>query len=91
MVTSILDMQHITFQTSAKTKDEALQFIADFAKEQGIVKSAKAYYKGLKKREEEVTTGFKNSIAIPHCKHRPENENVPRGRSQHRTDRKSVV
>ncbi|NBJ67866.1 MULTISPECIES: PTS sugar transporter subunit IIA [Clostridia] len=70
MTTSILDMQHITFQTAAKTKDEALQFIADFAKEQGIVKSAKAYYKGLKKREEEVTTGFKNSIAIPHCKHK---------------------
>lgn len=70
MVTSILDIQHIIFDSSVTTKDEALQFIADFAKEKEIVKSAKAYYKGLKKREQEVTTGFKSSIAIPHCKHK---------------------
>src|SRR5699024_11947634 len=32
--------------------------------------SKKAYLKGLKKREEEITTGFKDGIAIPHCKHK---------------------
>lgn len=68
MNTEIFNIENITFDTTVKTKDEALQYIASFAKECEIVKSSKAYLKGLKKREKEVTTGFKDGIAIPHCK-----------------------
>ncbi|WP_204799029.1 PTS sugar transporter subunit IIA [Oceanobacillus neutriphilus] len=70
MMNDIFDVNNIEFNSNTKTKDEALQFIASFAENAGIVKSAKAYYKGLKKREKEVTTGFKDGIAIPHSKHK---------------------
>lgn len=70
MINEIFDISQIEFNSDVKTKDEALQFIASFAEEASVVKSAKAYYKGLKKREKEVTTGFKDGIAIPHCKNK---------------------
>lgn len=70
MINEIFDINQIEFNADVKTKDEALQFIASFAEDSGIVKSSKAYYKGLKKREKEVTTGFKDGIAIPHCKNK---------------------
>lgn len=70
MINEIFDINNIGFNSDVKTKDEALHFIASFAERAGIVKSSKAYYKGLKKREKEVTTGFKDGIAIPHCKHK---------------------
>ncbi|WP_229671735.1 PTS sugar transporter subunit IIA [Lentibacillus kapialis] len=63
-------INHIVFDSSVKTKDEALNYIAVFAEKQGVVTSSKSYYKGLKKREKEVTTGFKDGVAIPHCKHK---------------------
>lgn len=67
---NLFNINNIAFDNSVKTKDEALNFIASFAEKEGIVKSSKAYYKGLKKREKEVTTGFKDGIAIPHCKNK---------------------
>lgn len=70
MMKDLFNINNITFNNSIKTKDEALNFIASFAESEGIVKSSKAYYKGLKKREKEVTTGFKDGIAIPHCKNK---------------------
>ncbi|HLS09616.1 PTS sugar transporter subunit IIA [Lentibacillus sp.] len=70
MINKIFNMNNIVFDSSVKTKDEALNYIAAFAEQQGVVKSPKAYYKGLKKREKEVTTGFKDGVAIPHCKHK---------------------
>lgn len=70
MITTIFDVENITFDTTAKSKEDALTVIASFAEKRGIVKSEKAYLKGLKNREKEVTTGFKDGIAIPHCKHK---------------------
>ncbi|MBM7598914.1 fructose-specific phosphotransferase system IIA component [Virgibacillus halotolerans] len=70
MIKDIFKIENIVFDSTAKAKIDALKFIASFAEKEGIVKSSKAYYKGLKKRESEVTTGFKDGIAIPHCKHK---------------------
>lgn len=70
MIEELFNIDQIEFNSDVHTKEEALQFIASFAEDAGIVKSAKAYHKGLKKREKEVTTGFKDGIAIPHCKHK---------------------
>ncbi|MFB1049981.1 PTS sugar transporter subunit IIA [Paraliobacillus sp. JSM ZJ581] len=70
MMDDMFSLDNITFDSNATTKDEALKFIGTFAHEQNIVKSEKAFYKGLKKREKEVTTGFKDGIAIPHCKNK---------------------
>lgn len=69
-VEELFDIDKVVFDSTVKTKEEALQFIADFAEKIGNVKSSKAYFKGLKKREKEVTTGFKDGIAIPHSKHK---------------------
>lgn len=70
MLKDIFKEEYILFNDEASSKEEALENIAIFAEEQEIVKSKKAYLKGLKKREEEITTGFKDGIAIPHCKHK---------------------
>lgn len=70
MIKEIFEVDNIVFNSTVNTKDEALNVVASFAESEGIVKSSKAYYKGLKKREKEVTTGFKDGIAIPHCKHK---------------------
>lgn len=70
MLKDIFKQEYIFLNSEASSKEEALDNIATFAEEQEIVKSKKAYLKGLKKREEEITTGFKDGIAIPHCKHK---------------------
>lgn len=70
MMNNMFDIKNIEFNSSVTTKEGALKFIASLAEEMGIVKSSKAYFKGLKKREKEVTTGFKDGVAIPHSKHK---------------------
>ncbi|CAM3273689.1 PTS sugar transporter subunit IIA [Vagococcus fessus] len=64
----VFNDKHILFNDTATTQEEAFKAIADFAKELGFVESADAYFEGLKERELEATTGFKDGIAIPHCK-----------------------
>ena len=66
----LFDLDKVIFDSTVKTKEEALKFIANFAEDVGVVKSSKAYFKGLKKREKEITTGFKDGIAIPHSKNK---------------------
>ncbi|MGL4108395.1 fructose-specific PTS transporter subunit EIIC [Clostridium sp. LP20] len=59
---------HIYIDENSKTKDEAFKFIASIAKKHGFVEDENEYYKGLHEREDEVTTGFNDGIAIPHSK-----------------------
>ncbi|MEG1482183.1 fructose-specific PTS transporter subunit EIIC [Clostridium sp.] len=59
---------HIYVDENSKTQDEAFEFLASVAYENGFVKSKEEYLKGLYKREDEATTGFNDGIAIPHCK-----------------------
>lgn len=65
---SVLNKKYIMLDVLAKDKVEVLRKIADFAFEQGVVDDADAYYNGLLARENEVTTGFGEGIAIPHAR-----------------------
>lgn len=68
MDTQVFCKQHIHFNKDVKTQDEAFLTISKIAYEAGFVRNSTAYYKGLKARELEITTGFKDGIAIPHSK-----------------------
>lgn len=68
MNTEIFNQQHIVFEKDVKTQDEAFRKIAEVAFEKGFVSSVDEFYEGLKEREKEATTGFKDGIAIPHSK-----------------------
>ncbi|MDF2152851.1 fructose-specific PTS transporter subunit EIIC [Vibrio sp. CAU 1672] len=60
--------EHVLNDTTSQTKDEAIAFIAKQAHKLGYVSSEKEYAKGLKAREGQSSTGFKDGMAIPHCK-----------------------
>lgn len=68
MNAEVLKKENILFDETSTTQTEAFKEIANFAKERGYVTSAEEYFKGLTGREAEATTGFKDGIAIPHCK-----------------------
>lgn len=68
MDSKIFKEDHILFDESAKTQEEAFKVIANIAFEKGYVSDEKIFFDGLKDREEEATTGFKEGIAIPHSK-----------------------
>lgn len=62
----IFNNENIFYDNDSKTQDEAFQSIANFVAERGYSSSADGFYQGLKAREQESTTGFKDGIAIPH-------------------------
>lgn len=68
MNANVFNLTHIMFNNTAQTQDEAFKVIAKLAFARGFVASETAYYQGLKARELEATTGFKDHIAIPHSK-----------------------
>ncbi|EOH8748507.1 PTS sugar transporter subunit IIA [Enterococcus faecalis] len=68
MNAEVFNQQHILFDETATTQEEAFRVIAEFAHEMGFVTNAQAYFEGLKEREAEATTGFKDQLAIPHSK-----------------------
>ncbi len=68
MNAQVFNQEHILFDDTATTQDEAFKVIAAFAHQLGFVQDEQTYYEGLKEREQEATTGFKDHIAIPHCK-----------------------
>ncbi|BAK94475.1 fructose PTS transporter subunit IIA [Tetragenococcus halophilus] len=68
MDSKIFKEDHILFDESAKTQEEAFKVIAEVAFEKGYVSDETTFFKGLKERENEATTGFKEGIAIPHSK-----------------------
>ena len=64
----VFNQEHILFDASARTQEEAFAVIAEFVHSLGFVANEAEYFEGLKQREAEATTGFKDHIAIPHCK-----------------------
>ncbi|MEI5840218.1 PTS sugar transporter subunit IIA [Lacticaseibacillus rhamnosus] len=64
----VFNRSHILFDETATTQEEAFKSLAQFAYSAGFVSDETAYFEGLKAREKEATTGFKDHIAIPHCK-----------------------
>ncbi|MBO0410630.1 PTS sugar transporter subunit IIA [Enterococcus hulanensis] len=65
---AVFNQDHILFDQTSTTQEEAFKSIAKFAYESGFVSDEQLYFEGLKAREQEATTGFKDHIAIPHCK-----------------------
>ncbi|MGR3741895.1 PTS sugar transporter subunit IIA [Companilactobacillus sp. DQM5] len=66
MEESIFNKNNILIDSTSKTQDEAFRNIAKLVKKNGYTLSDEKFYLGLKTREGETTTGFKNGIAIPH-------------------------
>ncbi|MBO0453912.1 MULTISPECIES: PTS sugar transporter subunit IIA [Enterococcus] len=64
----VFNQDHILFDETSTTQEEAFKRIATFAFDSGFVSDEQVYFEGLKAREKEATTGFKDHIAIPHCK-----------------------
>ncbi|TGD23215.1 PTS sugar transporter subunit IIA [Companilactobacillus suantsaicola] len=62
----IFNIENIFYDQTSTTQDEAFKSIGQFVAEKGYSNSADDFYKGLKAREVESTTGFKDGIAIPH-------------------------
>lgn len=63
---TIFNQENILFDTTSTTQDEAFKNIAEFVAQKGYSDSSHDFYEGLKNREKESTTGFKDGIAIPH-------------------------
>ena len=68
MNAEVFNQQHILFDETSTTQEEAFQMIATFAYKLGFVNNVQTYFEGLKKREVDATTGFKDQLAIPHSK-----------------------
>ncbi|AEB07043.1 PTS system D-fructose-specific IIA component (F1P-forming), Frc family [Coriobacterium glomerans PW2] len=65
---SVFNQDHIAINDCATTQTEAFKAIARFAYGLGFVSDEQRYCAGLIRRENQGTTGFKDHIAIPHCK-----------------------
>lgn len=66
MNSEIFSKANILFDNESTTQDESFKKIAQFVVQQGYSDSPDSFYVGLKNRETESTTGFKDGIAIPH-------------------------
>ncbi|BAN75571.1 PTS system fructose-specific IIA component [Lacticaseibacillus casei DSM 20011 = JCM 1134 = ATCC 393] len=64
----VFNRSHILFDESAATQEQAFKSLAKFAYASGFISDEAAYFEGLKAREQEATTGFKDHIAIPIAK-----------------------
>ena len=60
----VFNRHHILFDETATTQEEAFKSLAQFAYNAGFVSDETAYFEGLKAREKEATTGFKEHIAF---------------------------
>lgn len=65
---NIFKKDHIIFDETSRTQEEAFNSIAELAAKLGYVTSTETFFRDLKEREETSTTGFKDGIAIPHGK-----------------------
>ena len=64
----MLKEEYIFFDTDVHTKEEALSFLGEKAKELGLTDNQKGLYEDFMKREEEFSTGLQDGFAIPHAK-----------------------
>ncbi|MDO1604495.1 PTS sugar transporter subunit IIA [Lactobacillus sp. YT155] len=66
MEKDIFNEKNILIDSTSTTQDQAFKSIAELVAGNDYATSADEFYEGLKNRELETTTGFKNGIAIPH-------------------------
>lgn len=66
-LSEILNKNNIALNVQASTRDELLQYLADFSEKLGYTTDSKAVYKKYLAREAENSTGMEKGIAIPHA------------------------
>lgn len=68
-ISTIFGEKHLfILDETFSSKEEFLGRVAQEAFELGFVTSSEGCFKGLMERESQVTTGFMDGFAIPHCK-----------------------
>lgn len=67
-ISSVLNVNNIKLNMMAKSKEEAIEELADLLVRDGAVINKDVFLKDVWLREEQGSTGFENHIAIPHGK-----------------------
>ncbi|CAH6131228.1 PTS sugar transporter subunit IIA [Klebsiella oxytoca] len=67
-ISSVLNVKNIKLNMMAKSKEEAIEELADLLVRDGAVVNKDVFLKDVWLREEQGSTGFENHIAIPHGK-----------------------
>lgn len=67
-ISSVLNVKNIKLNMMAKSKEEAIEELADLLIRDGAVINKDVFLKDVWLREEQGSTGFENHIAIPHGK-----------------------
>lgn len=66
-LSEILNKDNIALDVKVSSRDELLQYLADFSKKLGYSTDSKAVYQKYLAREAESSTGMEKGIAIPHA------------------------
>lgn len=67
-MSEILLKSAVILNTTLKTKDECFHYISEKAEKLKLITNKQSLYESLWKRENEISTGFTDGIAIPHAK-----------------------
>ncbi|EAR9307985.1 PTS sugar transporter subunit IIA [Salmonella enterica] len=67
-ISSVLNVKNIKLNMMAKSKEEAIEELADLLVLDGAIINKDIFLKDVWLREEQGSTGFENHIAIPHGK-----------------------
>ena len=67
-LTDILRKEYIVPKLSGNTKEECITNLIDTLAEDKVITNRERIFKSVMAREEIMTTGVGNGIAIPHCK-----------------------
>lgn len=67
-ISNVLNVKNIKLNMTAKSKEEAIEELADLLVLDGSVTNKDVFLKDVWLREEQGSTGFENHIAIPHGK-----------------------
>ena len=66
-LTDYIDSSCVRVGLHSGDKESTLKIMVDLVGDEGLVRDRKALMKALKQREEVVSTGIGNSVAIPHA------------------------
>ena len=67
-ISDVLNVKNLKLNMLAKTKEEAVEELADLLVQDGAVVDKAQFMRDVWLREEQGSTGFENHIAIPHGK-----------------------
>ncbi|ECC1694368.1 PTS sugar transporter subunit IIA [Salmonella enterica subsp. salamae] len=67
-ISNVLNVKNIKLNMMAKSREEAIEELADLLVRDGAVINKDIFLKDVWLREEQGSTGFENHIAIPHGK-----------------------